>query len=169
MTLIYYHLWYSTTNYGENSGTIIWCYQLTYQITKGVESTLLLFTKLIKDASTKCVFIYRSFTGGCQKLRLHTVQKRCGNMCIYLEELRKTQNCCENNNLLGLIWTRDLPNTKRGFLLLNCNVYLNPLAPELSVQCTLHKIWDLHGCPLLCMFLAHNFTGCLVFSSSHYI
>jgi len=47
------------------------------------------------------------------------------------------------------------------------NKYLiNPLAPEVSDQCTLQRAGDLNGCPLFCMFLAHEFRRHLVFSAS---
>jgi hypothetical protein len=41
----------------------------------------------------------------------------------------------------------------------------NPLEPELSVQSPVQKIWDLNGHPLLCKFLATDFSRCLNFQS----
>jgi len=40
--------------------------------------------------------------------------------------------------------------------------YVNTLGPELSAQ----KTQDLNGWPLLCMFLATNFSECSDFSAS---
>ena len=42
-----------------------------------------------------------------------------------------------------------------------------PLGPELSVQSPIQKSWDLNGHTLLCMFLANDFSGCLIFPASH--
>jgi hypothetical protein len=47
------------------------------------------------------------------------------------------------------------------------NHNISPLEPELSAQCTLQKLQDLNGYPLLCMFLGNGFIGHLVFSASH--
>jgi len=43
----------------------------------------------------------------------------------------------------------------------------NPLEPQLSVQSPVQKMWDLNGHPLLCMYLANDFSGCLTFPASH--
>jgi hypothetical protein len=42
----------------------------------------------------------------------------------------------------------------------------NPLEPELSTHATLEKTHYLNQCPLCCMFLANDFSGHLVFSTS---
>jgi len=51
-------------------------------------------------------------------------------------------------------------------LLSQCSVFIGSsvlvsviksLAPELSVQCTLQKTWDLNGLPLLCVLMANGF------------
>ena len=44
---------------------------------------------------------------------------------------------------------------------------VNSMGLELNAQCTLQRTQDLSGCQLLCMVLADDFSGCLVFSASH--
>jgi hypothetical protein len=45
-------------------------------------------------------------------------------------------------------------------------MHINPLVPELSVQCTVQKTRDLNGHPLVCMFLADDFRQHLIFLES---
>jgi len=44
---------------------------------------------------------------------------------------------------------------------------VNPMGLEFRAQCSLQRTQDLSGCQLLCMFLAHDFSGGFVFSASH--
>jgi hypothetical protein len=45
--------------------------------------------------------------------------------------------------------------------------FIKLLVTELSAQHTFQKTWDLNGHQLLCIFLAEDFSGRLVFSASH--
>jgi len=44
---------------------------------------------------------------------------------------------------------------------------VNPLGLQLRAQCTLQRTQDLSGCQLLCVFLAHDYSGGFVFWASH--
>jgi len=50
----------------------------------------------------------------------------------------------------------------------NGKLCINTLEPELSAHCTLQKNKDLYGHPLLCVFLADNFSGCSFISLLHW-
>jgi hypothetical protein len=82
------------------------------------------------------------------------------------QEMQASHDSRHVNVINGKFTYPDTQQDKRQVLnYLNTPVEVPTVELELSAQCTLQKSQDLNGHPLLCVFLAENFTGCLVLSS----